>query len=209
RRRRFTWILLSQHAHVVDVADGRITLGLANTGARDNFLKGGSEDILVEALVEAVGTRFSVQAIVDPGDGPGGRARGGDGGAGPTPPTPPPAPSVPPASAGPPAQAGPSPAPAPEPAPAQAPAGPPPGSPASPGHAGAALARESIRTTRHAPRQTADHNGASAAAADGDDIAPDEDVDRDDAVLDDGFGSHTELLAQHLGAEVIEDDPQP
>ena len=54
-RRRFTWILLSQNAQVTDVRDGTLLLSLANVGARDSFGKGGSEDILREALIAALG----------------------------------------------------------------------------------------------------------------------------------------------------------
>ncbi|HYI56066.1 MAG TPA: DNA polymerase III subunit gamma and tau, partial [Microlunatus sp.] len=79
-RRRFTWILLSQNAQVADVRDGVLVLAMAGVGPRDSFAKGGSEDILREALNEALGVDFRIEAIVDPSVTAGGRASGGGGG---------------------------------------------------------------------------------------------------------------------------------
>ena len=79
-RRRFTWILLSQNAQVADVRDGVLVLAMAGVGPRDSFAKGGSEDILREALNEALGVDFRIEAIVDPSVTSGGRASGGSGG---------------------------------------------------------------------------------------------------------------------------------
>ncbi|NLT29023.1 MAG: DNA polymerase III subunit gamma and tau [Propionibacterium sp.] len=76
RRRRFTWILLSQNAQVVEVADGVLTLALANAGARDRFGSGGSQDILADALVEVVGANLRIATIVD-GAAAAPRGRGG------------------------------------------------------------------------------------------------------------------------------------
>ena len=64
-KRRFTWILLSQNAQVADVRDGTLTLAMANTGARDSFGRGGSEDILREALIVVLGADFNIQTMVD------------------------------------------------------------------------------------------------------------------------------------------------
>jgi DNA polymerase-3 subunit gamma/tau len=64
-KRRFTWILLSQNAQVADVRDGTLTLAMANTGARDSFGRGGSEDILREALIVVLGADFHIQTMVD------------------------------------------------------------------------------------------------------------------------------------------------
>lgn len=232
RRRRYTWILLSQNSHVMEAGDGRLTLGLANPGARDAFSKGGSEEILTDALAEVLGTRFAVQAIVDPGDGP--SRGGGSSGPGPAPSSPPPQPTpaaTPPpvasaptsaptnAPTAPPMDDGPQPGPAPErpeangaqretrPDPTavgaisqQSPVAAP-SSPTSPeAQAAAVRARESIRATRHA--------GGAVPPPEDDEPEPDVDqwVDRDDEVMDDSFGSHTELLARHLDAEIIEDE---
>jgi DNA polymerase-3 subunit gamma/tau len=64
-RRRFTWILLSQNAQVVEVRDGVLTLGLANAGARDSFGRGGSPDVLREAILEVLGAALHINPIVD------------------------------------------------------------------------------------------------------------------------------------------------
>jgi DNA polymerase-3 subunit gamma/tau len=80
-RRRFTWILLSQNAHVADVRDGVLVLAMAGIGPRDSFAKGGSEDILREALNEALGVDFRIETIVDPSVSSG-SGRGASGGSG-------------------------------------------------------------------------------------------------------------------------------
>ncbi len=64
-RRRFTWILLSQNAQVVDVRDSVLTLGLSNSGARDSFGRGGSSDVLREAILEVLGIALRIEPIVD------------------------------------------------------------------------------------------------------------------------------------------------
>jgi DNA polymerase III subunit gamma/tau len=156
-KRRFTWILLSQNAQVAEVRDGVLLLAMANTGARDSFGRGGSEDVLREALVVVLGTDFRIETMVDPG---------GAGAAG---------------SAGQPAGRA-APRPAPEPAPAAAPAAP----------AGPSARERAVASVQAAgPVETRD---------------PDEAVERDDADVDDGTESHTELLARQLGAQVIEED---
>ena len=68
-KRRFTWILLSQNAQVAEVRDGMLLLAMANTGARDSFGRGGSEDVLREALVVVLGTDFRIETMVDAGAG--------------------------------------------------------------------------------------------------------------------------------------------
>jgi DNA polymerase-3 subunit gamma/tau len=64
-RRRFTWILLSQNAQVVELRDGVLTLGLSNAGARDSFGRGGSPDVLREAVLEVLGAALHINPIVD------------------------------------------------------------------------------------------------------------------------------------------------
>jgi DNA polymerase III subunit gamma/tau len=64
-KRRFTWILLSQNAQVAEVRDGTLTLSMANPGARDSFGRGGSEDILREALVVVLGADLRIATVVD------------------------------------------------------------------------------------------------------------------------------------------------
>jgi DNA polymerase-3 subunit gamma/tau len=79
-RRRFTWILLSQNAQVVGFDGTTLQLGFSNAGARDSFAGGGSEDVLVQALGDALGVQWKVEAIIDPSGGMG----SGTGGAGPS-----------------------------------------------------------------------------------------------------------------------------
>jgi len=167
-KRRFTWILLSQNAQVAEVRDGTLLLAMANTGARDSFGRGGSEDVLREALVVVLGTDFRIETMVDAGaGGPTAREPGG--------------------------RTAPSPreSPVPEAPPGQAPVGQgrPEEPPAAPGPSARERAVASVQTA--GPVATVD---------------PDEAVDRDDADVDDGNESHTELLARQLGAEIIAED---
>jgi DNA polymerase-3 subunit gamma/tau len=60
RRRRFTWILLSQNAQVAEVADGVLTLEIGNLGARESFGRGGSDQVLRDALVEVLGLDLKI-----------------------------------------------------------------------------------------------------------------------------------------------------
>ena len=173
RKRRFTWILLSQNAHVVDVRGGSLLLAMPNVGARDSFAKGGSEDVLREAIVVVLGADFKIEAIVDPavsGGAPG------------------------------PARERPADRPVPSPGPATTapePADPPPGPGAASPRAPAAVtqqARNGIRTTRMGARTKEPVDDRDAAAA------------PDDSDLDEGAESHAELLARHLGAEIIAEE---
>lgn len=66
KRRRFTWILLSQNAQVADVRDGVLTIDIGNVGARDSFARGGSEEVLRDALVEVLGADLRIKV----GDAP-------------------------------------------------------------------------------------------------------------------------------------------
>ena len=60
KRRRFTWILLSQNAQVAEVRDGVLSLDISNVGARDSFGRGGSDQVLRDALVEVLGVDLKV-----------------------------------------------------------------------------------------------------------------------------------------------------
>ena len=64
-RRRFTWILLSQNSQVVEVRDDVVTIGLANAGARDSFGKGGSSDVLRDAILDVLGATVRIETILD------------------------------------------------------------------------------------------------------------------------------------------------
>jgi DNA polymerase III subunit gamma/tau len=197
-RRRLTWIHLTQHAQVVAVDGDTLTLGFANAGACESFLKGGSVDIVRQAAIDVVGADWTIEAIVDPGaqpptaDPPTARSeRSAD----PVDPTPAAAqrPSMDPAKSpeapdGPPDWARADPAPAdPEPTRSEQ-------SPADPGAVGAA--RQAIRATR--PAEASPESDEATAAADA--VA-----DRDDP--DVGGYDGAELLQRTLGAEVIEEIP--
>ncbi|THA25290.1 DNA polymerase III subunit gamma and tau [Streptomyces sp. RKND-216] len=83
-RRRFTWILLSQNAQVVGFDGTTLQVGFSTSGARDSFANGGSVEVLVQALNDAVGVQWKVEAVVDPSGGAGsGPASGGGRGPGP------------------------------------------------------------------------------------------------------------------------------
>ncbi len=150
KRRRFTWILLSQNAHVVDVLDGVLSLGIANPGARDSFGRGGSEDVLRESILQVTATQVSIK-VIDAG----------------------PSDTVPPAAPPVPAQPRPAePAPVPRPSPA------------------AAEARQNIRATSTAVEPP----------------EPEDEPSRDDLSVEEAGANHDELLAKHLGAELIAEE---
>ena len=132
-KRRFTWILLSQNAQVNDVRDGMLTLSMANAGARDSFGRGGSEDILREALIVVLGADLKISTMVD-------------------------------AAAD------------------------------APGASGASTSASSFAPRAAGPGDPVDTNDPDSAAA------------LDDANLEEGTESHTDLLARHLGAEIIAEE---
>ena len=70
RRRRFTYMLLSQNARVQEVRDGMLVLGFVNPGARDNFGRGGSSDLLAHAIIEVLGVELRIQGVVAEGAAP-------------------------------------------------------------------------------------------------------------------------------------------
>jgi DNA polymerase-3 subunit gamma/tau len=173
-KRRFTWILLSQNAQVAELRNGTMVLAMANVGARDSFSRGGSEDVLREALVVVLGADFRIETMVEGG------------------PSDPPSPTRP--------------APveeqataswnAPAPVPVTAAAPPTPEPPARLDPQVRDQARQQIRPTRQGP--------ASAGADDERDAA----ATRQDSDLEETTESHTELLARHLGAEIIAEEEE-
>lgn len=70
-KRRFTWIMLSQNAQVAAVDDKTLTIALLNAGARDSFLRSGSEEILRQAAIDVIGRDWRIDTIVDPSAQPG------------------------------------------------------------------------------------------------------------------------------------------
>ncbi|WP_370155224.1 DNA polymerase III subunit gamma and tau [Streptacidiphilus sp. EB129] len=81
-RRRFTWILLSQNGQVAGFDGSVLQISFINAGARDSFVSSNSDDILRQALADALGVDWRVECIVDPsgngtpGQGPSGLAAG-------------------------------------------------------------------------------------------------------------------------------------
>jgi DNA polymerase-3 subunit gamma/tau len=67
QRRRVTWIHLTQNAQVVGVDATTLTLGFANSGARESFESGGSVEIVRQAAIDVVGADWKIETIVDPG----------------------------------------------------------------------------------------------------------------------------------------------
>ncbi|MEU0179817.1 DNA polymerase III subunit gamma and tau [Streptomyces sp. NPDC006207] len=80
RLRKVTWILLDQNARLVGFDGSTLQIGFDNPGARDSFANRGHEEVLKQAISEALGVQWRIEAIVSPGGGPGG---GGPGPAGP------------------------------------------------------------------------------------------------------------------------------
>jgi DNA polymerase III subunit gamma/tau len=144
-KRRFTWILLSQNAQVVELRNGTLLLAMSNAGARDSFSRGGSEDVLREAMVVVMGADFAIETMVDPSAAPNTAAQPRTQ----SPATPPPVP------------------------------GPAPNSP-------------KIRVTNGVRHDTTEDPDALAS--------------REDNDLEEDAESQTELLARHLGAEIIAEE---
>ncbi|WP_030543789.1 DNA polymerase III subunit gamma and tau [Streptomyces albus] len=195
-RRRFTWILLSQNAHVLGFDGTTLQIGFSNAGARDSFVSGGSEDVLRQALAESLHVQWKIESVVDttggggggsapPASGPGpgfgggsgfggnGGGGGGFGGGAPSPPrqsAPAQHSAASPSGADPASSAG---------APAQ---------PRSRPEATAPVPSQPARETRPAP------------------VAPEDDMPAaDDPDLDDSALSGHELIVRELGATVVEE----
>ncbi|WP_340377824.1 DNA polymerase III subunit gamma and tau [Streptomyces sp. SS7] len=81
-RRRFTWILLSQNAHIAGFDGTTLQLGFVNAGARDNFASSGSEEVLRQALGEQFNVQWKIEAVIDPSGGSAPAPTGGYGGGG-------------------------------------------------------------------------------------------------------------------------------
>ncbi|MFD9692641.1 DNA polymerase III subunit gamma and tau, partial [Kitasatospora sp. NPDC059088] len=85
-RRRFTWILLSQNGQVAGFDGSVLQVSFINAGARDSFVGSNSDDVLRQALSDALGVDWRIECIVDPSGGVGAPAAaptpaGGGGGA--------------------------------------------------------------------------------------------------------------------------------
>lgn len=64
--RRFTWVMLSQNAQVTSLDGDTLTISLVNVGARDSFLKSGSDVVVQQAVHQVLGTTWKIETIVDP-----------------------------------------------------------------------------------------------------------------------------------------------
>jgi len=162
-------MLLSQNAQVAELRNNTLLLAMANPGARDHFARGGSEDVLREAIVVVLGADFKIETMVDVSATPSSA------------PTRTPGPSAFDESPAPAGDQEVAPAvPAPE---ASAPVDP----------ALREKARRGIRPTRKGSDGRSDDDRAAAAS-------------RDATDLEETAESHTELLARHLGAEIIAEE---
>ncbi|WP_159769669.1 DNA polymerase III subunit gamma and tau [Streptomyces sp. HM190] len=183
-RRRFTWILLSQNAHVAGFDGTTLQIGFVNAGARDNFASSGSEDVLRAALGEQFNVHWKIEALVDtsgggsaPAGGHAPPAPGGYGGYG--------------GGAG--GGHGGSPAPASRPAPPQAsPTAPHPSTPAPPPQQPGPAAPTAASAPPPAPEPPP--------------VSPEDDTpEDDDPDLDESALSGHELIVRELGATVVEE----
>ncbi|WP_157596976.1 DNA polymerase III subunit gamma and tau [Streptacidiphilus rugosus] len=72
-RRRVTWMLLQQ-AQVAGFDNGALQLGFEHAGTRDGFVNGGHDEILRQALQEALGVSWKVECLIGPAGGAAGRS---------------------------------------------------------------------------------------------------------------------------------------
>ncbi|MGW4698330.1 DNA polymerase III subunit gamma and tau [Kitasatospora cineracea] len=187
-RRRFTWILLSQNGQVAGFDGSTLQVSFVNAGARDSFVGSHSDEVLKQALSDALGVDWRVECIVDPSgatnppsaqsSAPPAPAAGGWG----APAAPRPAPQAPA-----PQYQQPAPAAQPVPAPA-APVPPPVPSPQPP--------------QQQQPQQQQRPQPVQAPPA----VAPEDDVpEEDDPDLNEDVFSAQELIVRELGATVLEE----
>jgi DNA polymerase-3 subunit gamma/tau len=66
KRRRLTWSLLSASAQILGLDDDAITIGIVNGGARDSFIRSGSDQILADAFEAVTGLKRKIECTVDP-----------------------------------------------------------------------------------------------------------------------------------------------
>ena len=82
-RRRVTWMLVQQ-AQVAGFDGSTLQLSFEHAGTRDGFVNGGHDEILRQALQDALGVAWKIDCIIDPSGGGGGGGVGvGGGGRGP------------------------------------------------------------------------------------------------------------------------------
>ncbi|MEU3494447.1 DNA polymerase III subunit gamma and tau [Kitasatospora cineracea] len=192
-RRRFTWILLSQNGQVAGFDGSTLQVSFVNAGARDSFVGSHSDEVLKQALSDALGVDWRVECIVDPSgatnppsaqsSAPPAPAAGSWG----APAAPRPAPQAPA-----PQYQQPAPAAQPAPAPAAAPVPPPPAP--SP-------QQQSPQQQSQQPQQQRPQPVQAPPA-----VAPEDDVpEEDDPDLNEDVFSAQELIVRELGATVLEE----
>lgn len=192
-RRRFTWILLSQNGQVAGFDGSTLQVSFINAGARDSFVSSSSDDVLKQALADALGVDWRVECIVDPSGGgstasgtPPQSSGGGSWGGGAAPQPSRPAATMPPAPAY-------SPAPAPQmqsqmqtQAPVQSQS------------QGQAVQPQHQQPSQQARQQTAPPPAPT--------VAPEDDIpEDDDPDLKESTHSGQELIIRELGATVLEE----
>ena len=197
-RRRMAWIHLTQNCQVVALDGNVLTLGFANSGARDSFVSSGCAEVVHQAAIDVVGADWKIETIVDPGAQPEGTPTIIRSATESTPaaPSAPAAPAAPATEAPAPAAEAPQAPPAWASDDAEPAAATPEPAPEADTGAAATAAREAIQRTRaqgvEAPR--------SDDLAEADAVASRDDLDADP----DGLGGE-DLLARELGASVIEE----
>jgi DNA polymerase-3 subunit gamma/tau len=65
KRRRLTWSLLAASAQVLAIDEKNITIAIVNAGARDSFMRSGSDEILKAAFEDVIGLKREIELIVD------------------------------------------------------------------------------------------------------------------------------------------------
>ncbi|MFC6596994.1 DNA polymerase III subunit gamma and tau [Kitasatospora paranensis] len=181
-RRRFTWILLSQNGQVAGFDGSVLQVSFVNAGARDSFVGSHSDEVLRQALADALGVDWRVECIIDPSGGtaaPAAPPQGGGGGWGAAAPSRPAA-----ATPAPPAYQAP---------PVQQPAAPAPQPAAPPAPTAAAPVGQPSAAAPHRPPQPPP-------------VAPEDDIPEDDDpdLTEEAF-SGQELIIRELGATVLEE----
>ncbi len=58
--------MLSQNAQVTSLDGDTLTISLVNVGARDSFLKSGSDSYVQQAVHDVLGTTWKIDTVVDP-----------------------------------------------------------------------------------------------------------------------------------------------
>jgi DNA polymerase-3 subunit gamma/tau len=203
-KRRFAWIMLSQNAQVIAIDEQTITLGLVNAGARESFARSGSDEILRQAMIDTIGLTRKVEAVVDPSTDPGAAAA--------APPSAGPQGVAPPsaqlsAAAQPTTQVS---APITQvPTPVQVSA---PGQPNGSVDLSGRDSEQAASKRRTAEAAVAAEQAKRAALAPVTEVplTPEEEaaaIGEDDAILEEDSRSHTDLLRETLGAQIITEEP--